>query len=285
MSSTLQQHLVDHGPITALVSGMILLGSLVNKNATESTVYPEESWCVNHNVTTTADLENFISIMPDGLGAATIVIVVIFPLVPILINSRTKTWNDFKVEILKCHVVGQTSVFGVAELLRHFLISPEPTFLQKCNITAQECSLKSHAHSLLPLNDPRNISFCNASNVAATELFNSLHHFPDKTCCIIGASIVTFLATLYFWNKINKTGKSIYEAHSIQQCFLIFIQLLCITLVLTYLYFLYNSFDSVQLYGLLIGAILQFMIIWSTLLAPPNKNDDDDDDDNNNNNN
>jgi hypothetical protein len=256
MNADLQQHLVSHGPIAALVGGMVLLGSLVNKNATESTVYPQESWCQN----TTAHLDHFLSAMPAGLGAATIAVVVIFPIVPMVINSQTKKWNDFKVEILKCHVVGQTSVYGIGELLRHFLISPEPTFLQKCNITVEECSAKAHA--------PKNESFCKNEN--SVELFNSLHHFPDKTCCIIGASIVTFLATLFYWNRINRNGKSIYEAHSMQQCFLIFLQITCLTLVLTYLYFLYISFDGVQLYGLLIGAFLQLMIIYTTL--PKNEN-------------
>lgn len=261
MSGNLQQHVVNHGPMAMLVGSMVLLGSLVNQNATDSTVYPQESWCNN---ATAAQLGQFISSMPKGLGVATIIVVVVFPVVPMLINSETKKWNDFKIEILKCHVVGQTSVFGVSELLRHFLVSPEPSFLQKCNITAQECSNKTHVYKL-PLVDFHNASFCNAKHTNATELFNSLHHFPDKICCIIGASIITFLATLYFWNKINKNGKSIYEAHSFKQYFLIFIQILCLTLVLTYMYYLYNSFDGVQLYGLIIGAFLQLMIILSTV--------------------
>jgi hypothetical protein len=260
MSLDLQQHLVNHGPLAALVSGMVLLGSLVNNNATDSNIYPKESWCVN----TTTQVEHLITTMPKGLGAATIVVVIIFPIIPVLINSQTKKWNDFKVEIVKSHVVGQGSVFGISELLRHFLVSPEPSFLRKCNITVEECSIKSHAFNL-PLNEPTNTSYCHAQDIDATELFDSLHHFPDKTCCIIGASIVTFLATLYFWNRINRKGKSIYEAHSMQQCFLILVQCICITLVFTYLYFLYNSFDGSQLYGLIIGAILQLLIICSTL--------------------
>jgi hypothetical protein len=251
MTANVQQQFLNHGPMAVLVGSMVLVGSLVNQDATVSTLYPQENWCNN----ATAQLQHFITAMPKGLGAATIVVVVIFPLVPMLINSETKTWNDFKIDILKCHVVGQTSVFGVSELLRHFLVSPEPTFLKTCNITAEECIVKSHVSSA-------NVSFCNTN---ATTLFDSLHHFPDKTCCIIGASIVTFLATLYYWNKINKNGKSIYEAHSFKQCFLIFVQILCLTLILTYMYFLYNTFDGVQLYGLIIGAILQCMVILSSI--------------------
>lgn len=266
MSSGLQQHLVNHGPMAALVSGMILVGSLVNKNATEPTIFPQESWCKN----TSLQFEQLLTTMPSGLGAATIIVVIIFPIIPVLINSQTKKWNDFKVEILKCHVVGQGSAFGVSELLRHFLVSPEPTFLKKCNITIEECNSKSSSSHTFPFNEPLNDSFCHSNNVEPTDLFDSLHHFPDKTCCIIGASIVTFFATLYFWNKINRKGKSIYEAHSMQQCFLILIQAICVTLIFTYLYFLYNSFDGVQLYGLLIGAFLQILVVYTTL--PQNEN-------------
>lgn len=257
MSFNVQEHIVNHGPMAVLVSSMVLLGSLVNENATDSTVQPQKSWCNN----ATAQL---ISSMPQGLGTATIIVVVVFPLVPMLINSETKKWNDFKIEILKCHVVGQTSVFGISELLRHFLVSPEPMFLNKCNISIKECTAKMHIDKLpLVSTNNNNVSFCNGHFATSTALFDSLHHFPDKTCCIIGASIVTFLSTLYFWNEINKNGKSIYEAHSFKQYFIIFIQILCLTLVLTYMYFLYNTFDGIQLYGLFIGALLQFMIILS----------------------
>ena len=97
-------------------------------------------------------------------------------------------------------------MFGVSELLRHFVTVPEPSFLQKCNITVEECHNKAQQFQQLPFSTTTNTSYCRSENTP--ELFNSLHHFPDKTCCIIGASIVTFLATLYFWpgqykRKIN----------------------------------------------------------------------------------
>lgn len=241
---------VNHGPFAALFTGMVLVGSLVNKNATDTIVEPKKEWCIE-------GLQNLIEDMPAGLDVATVTVVVIFPLVPIMLNSHFKSWNEFKFEIVKCHVLGQGSAFGVSELLRHFIILPEPTFLNKCNITSEECL----ANVPLETNVTR---FCRNTN----NLFDSLHHFPDNTCCFIGASLTTFLATLFYWNRINKNGKSIYDLTSIKQYSLIALQITCIILVMTYVYCLINTFDNVQLVGLFIGAIVQLMIICSTL---PNK--------------
>lgn len=259
--ASLENQLSNHGPFAALFTGMIILGSVVNKNSTDAIIEPQENWC-NDNI---VNLKELISTMPSGLGVATVIVVLIFPLVPIFINSQYKNWNEFKFEIVKCHVVGQGSAFGVSELLRHFIISPEPMFLNKCNITIAECSNKTYS-----LPSKTNVtSFCRVQN--SNDLFNSLHHFPDNTCCFIGASIVTFLATLYFWSRINRSGKSIYELHSIKQCILIILQIVCIIFVMTYLYYLLNTFDGVQFIGILIGGIVQLMIICSTLPKKQNK--------------
>ena len=150
--------------------------------------------------------------------------------------------------------------------LRHFVTIPEPLFLKKCNITVEDCISKSTLDNI-PLADDGHLSMCavNSSVTSVNNLFDSLHHFPDKTCCLIGASLVTFLATLYFWNRINKKGKSLYEAHSFQQCLLVLVQVSCVTLVFVYIFFLYQTFEDVQIYGLFIGGLIQLMIVCSTL--------------------
>lgn len=259
----MQQHLVDQGPFAALLGGMLLLGSFINLNQTDSIVDPNSAWCKNN----TFNNNNNTEVVPHGLNTVTILLALLFPIAPVLINSQAKAWNRFKFEMVKTHVVGQGSVFGLSEALRHVLTVPEPLFLQKCNISVDECNVKTHLKIQQPLLKPDdNVSFCNSSTtIPPNELFNSLHHFPDNTCCLIGASIVSFLATLYFWNRANMNGKSIYEADSLKQYLLIFFQVLFVGIVLCYLYFLYKSFDSVQLYGLFIGAFIQFMIICSTL--------------------
>lgn len=269
----LQQQLVNQGPFAGLLAFMMVFGSVINHNATQSEVSvsspaSREAMCKNSTI---EDVAKFISTLPNGLGFMTILIVIIFPLVPVIVNSKTKMWNEFKFELVKCHLVGQGSAFGVSELLKHVLITPSPNFLQMCNITSKECLNKTLlldglASSVLPLNEPfSNLSLCHSNSTSPRDFFNSLHHFPDKICCLIGASIVSFLATLYFWKRANAKGKSIYESHSIQQCLLIVFQIICITCILIYLYFLYNSFDATQMYGILIGGLIQLMIICSTL--------------------
>jgi hypothetical protein len=177
--------------------------------------------------------------------------------------------------MVKSHAMGQGSVFGASELLRHFVVAPEPMFLEKCNISLLECREKVLAEKIFSLDGNTNASFCHNNNnnnnfTQLSVLFNSMHHFPDVVCCLIGASIVTFLANLYFWNRANTSGKSIYQASSITQNILILFQIACIVLFLAYLYNQYTSFDGMQLYGCLIGGFIQFMIICSTLLNKEN---------------
>lgn len=260
MNPALEQQLISQSPFIALFTGMMFLGGFVNYNATDSAIKPSETWCKNLTSEELVHLK-----LPTGLSTATLAVTMVFPLVPMILNSKTKKWNDFKIDMMKCHVVGSGSVYGVSEVLRHFLTIPEADFLQKCNLTVNECNLKSQFASLPFTNDGSNVSFCHTNITKPNELFDSLHHFPDNTCCFIGASIVTLLSTLYFWNRINQNGKSIYDAHPNQKITMIIFQIACISVVFIYLCFLFNSFDTVQIYGIFIGAILQFLIICSTL--------------------
>jgi len=250
--------LSEQGPFAALLTGMMLLGSFVNMNATDNLIEPRESWCTRVN------LQNTI---PTGFDVAAIVSSVVFPILPIVLNSQSKKWNDFKIEMIKSHAMGQGSVFGVSELLRHFVVVPEPTFLDKCNISLSECKEKTLSKSIALIDVNNTKSFCHFNNdTQLSQLFDSMHHFPDKISCLIGASLVTFLANLYFWNKANTKGKSIYEANAITQIILILIQIVCVVVFLTYLYMQYSQFDGIQLYGCLIGGVIQLMIIFTTLI-------------------
>jgi hypothetical protein len=248
--------LSEQGPFAILLTGMMLLGSFVNMNSTDSLIEPREFWCTNNTV------ENKF---PQGFDVAAILSSVIFPILPIILNSQSKKWNDFKIEMVKSHAMGQGSVFGVSELLRHFVIVPEPTFLDKCNISLSECKEKAILQQIALVDVNGTNSFCQLKN-NTQYLFDSMHHFPDKISCLIGASIVTFLANLYFWNNANTKGKSIYEATALIQIILILVQIICIVVFLMYLYMQYSLFDGIQLYGVFIGGVIQLMIIFTTLI-------------------
>ena len=127
MNPAFEQQLISQSPFAALFTGMVMLGGFVNYNATDSNIEPSESWCKNKT------LDKVVySTMPKGLDTATLAATFIFPIVPMILNSKTKKWNDFKVDMMKCHILGSGSVFGVSETLRHFLTIPEADFLNKC---------------------------------------------------------------------------------------------------------------------------------------------------------
>lgn len=252
----MEEQLRKHGPFAMIIGVMGSLGVFINSNeGSNSTVFPTLNLCLNATKTIMSDL-------PQGLGPTTIALTLAFPVVPILINSKTK-WNEFKFDVVKSHVVGQSSVFGVSEVLRHVLTMPEQSFLSKCNISYMECLAKNQFSSL-PLYSTDNTSFCNSNN---TQIFDSLHHFPDLTCGFIGSSLVTFVATLYFWRHFNSKQKQLYEASSLQHVILIAIHVATIILILIYVYYLYKSYDYIQIVGFLIGGAIQFMIIKTTMAA------------------
>lgn len=256
----MEEQFKKHGPFATIVGVMGLLGCFVNINEGNSTIVPTLNLCSNASIQS----KTFMTDLPQGLSAATLVLTLVFPIVPILINSKTK-WNDFKFDVVKCHVVGQSSVFGVSEVLRHVLTMPDGSFLLKCNISISDCLAKNQYKSL-PLFTNGNTSFCNLNNnTSSTDVFNSLHHFPDLTCGIIGSSIVTFLATLYYWKKCNAKEKKLYQASSIQQVVLIGLQIAATLLVLIYVYYLYKSVDYIQFFGFVIGGAIQCFIIKTTL--------------------
>ena len=251
----MEEQLKKHGPFAMIIGVMGSLGLFINNNeGSNSTVFPTLNLCSN------ATLETMWSDLPKGLGPTTMALTLAFPIVPILINSKTK-WNEFKFDVVKSHAVGQSSVFGVSEVLRHVLTMPEHSFLSKCNISHMDCLAKNQFQSL-PLYSINNTSFCNSND---SKVFDSLHHFPDLTCGFIGSSLVTFVATLYFWQNFNSKQKQLYEASSLQHVILIALHIATIILVLIYMYYLYKSFDFIQIVGFFIGAGIQFMIIKTTM--------------------
>lgn len=259
----MEEQLKKHGPFATVVGVMGLLGCFINMDGGNSTVTPTLNLCSNSS---TSSFKTLMTDLPQGLSTATLVLTLLFPIVPILINSKTK-WNDFKFDVVKCHVVGQSSVFGVSEVLRHVLTIPDGSFFTKCNITFDDCLAKNQFQSL-PLFAIDNISFCNlTSNTLPNDVFNSLHHFPDLTCGIIGSSIVTFIATLYYWKKSNAKEKRLYQASSFQQIVLIGLQIATTLLILIYVYYLYKSVEFIQFFGFLIGGLVQFSIIKTTLVV------------------
>lgn len=250
----------QHGIPSIIVVVMIAVGLLINTFVDNEQVQIDSSWCDAIDSLSKVTIQD----MPKGFQELTVLVSVVLPIVPVLVNSKSDL-SDIKIETLKSHVLGQSSSFGLSEIARHFTIFPEASFFQKCNLSAVECKdEKLFALNLTLLAPDTNHSLCHSGG-NGNELFNSLHHFPTSTGTLIGAGIVSLIASLMYWQRINKNNKTPYHNSPRRKYFLYICITLCIVVFLMYFIFLYKTFDSVQLYAVLSGGMLQLLITLAML--------------------
>lgn len=297
----------DHGPVSLFVIGMVLLGSLINRQQdqqqfTPSNAFPlpTQQWCSSSSSIEENETSSIVPLasqhhqtkieMPLGLEETVLILSVVLPVIPLIINVA----SEHNVEMLKAHFAGQTSGYGLSQLLRHYIVYPAETkFLKNCNITSQECMFKTAALSLafdenknkdienkfffffdnlLNLSssytvDKNAMQFCNRSSTpeAWQDLFDSIHHVPNSTCFLLGCSIVTLFGILFYWHRLNEQNTSPYNTSSTLQIGLICLQCVMLNALGLYSYYLFVSFDSIQIFGIILGAFLQFCIIVAML--------------------
>lgn len=254
----------QHGVPSFIVIIMVAAGLCINTFVDNEQVQIDSSWCDAIDSLSKVTIQD----MPHGFQELTVVVSVVLPIVPILVNSKSDL-SDIKIETLKSHFLGQSSSFGLSEIARHFTVFPEASFFTKCNLSAVECRHKQMYASNLTLLAPDDAShsLCHVggNQTVGNELFNSLHHFPTSTGTLIGAGIVSFIASLMYWQRINKNNKTPYHNSPRRKYFLYICITLCVVVFLMYFIFLYKSFDSIQLYAVLSGGILQLLIILAML--------------------
>jgi hypothetical protein len=73
--------------------------------------------------------------LPRGLDETAKTLSTLVPLLPIALNS-VSSWNSAKTYALTSHALGQSTSFGMTELLRYLVVSPSPFLLDRCNLTA-----------------------------------------------------------------------------------------------------------------------------------------------------
>ena len=262
-----EQQLKQHGLPSLLVTSMVLVGYIINnKNETTDGIGNNQDplWCDTFEMLR----EVQVASMPQGFEEMTIVLSVVLPIVPVLVNSRGL--GNFKIEMLKSHFLGQSSSFGMSEIARHFATLPEAQFYKKCNLTFFDCKQKINRLNLSIVSDDADRSFCNTNTTDKVDLLNSLHHFPASSGTLVCAALASFIATLVFWHHINKHNKSLYNNSTVNKYFL----LLCIATIvfvfLMYCMYLYKTFNTIELYAVFSGAFLQTLII-VTLLGQKEK--------------
>ena len=114
----------------------------------------------------------------------------LLPVVFIFVRDWNLQLDREKLLALYHHATGQTMSFSSTEIIRHFIVSPDNAFPQKCNLTlAVDCqnykSLMTNTSQL-----------CRHSNLPAREIFDSLHSIPNVTAALMGSSTVFLLCNL-----------------------------------------------------------------------------------------
>lgn len=239
----------------------------------------------------------YIPTMPRGLATTTAVFCFLWPLLPMLLNSR-KSLNEAKIESIMSHVLGQTSNFGIAEVFRTQIPYPEDLFLDKCNLSPEECLRMSREKRAMPLYLPPSadttdsaamckgqfynmhlqpsaeLSEEDAANVTTTPrlprlrhsfkdeaiIYNSLHHYPDPVCMLFGSALVSFIATIMHWRRLNPTQKKLKETSATVRSILTISDIAMMSCGLFYVYNLYIAYDMSQTLGIFVGILLQVMI-------------------------
>lgn len=226
---------------------------------------------------------SYIPTMPVGLHAAMITLCFTWPLLPLLLHIKQNNINEAKIESIIAHILGQTTNFGVAELFRTQIALPENLFLDKCNVSPEDCLYLSQEKISLPLYLPPSVlnsthvekplmAFCKGQYYKSTSsstrhvlndgiiIYNSLHHFPDAVCLLFGASLVCFITNLCLWRSINPKTKSIRDTTITIRSILAISDIALMATTIFYVYQLAITYDLLQLLGIFVGAILQLMI-------------------------
>lgn len=243
------EHLIkEHGPAGLVALSLALTGGFINYEPNQNaTLEMQPQWCNK-----TLQLNNTL---PPSLLPLAVITSLVLPMVPLFLNSKTH-WTDMKTEVTKAHLVGQSVSFGTSELLRHFVIIPENSFLQKCNLSQEECFSNLGTNLSLTGLCPK---------PSQPNLFDSLHHFPEATCTSLGASFISFAASLAYWHYINKVEKSVYQSSAYTKMALITLQCLLVIVLVIYCIYLYKSLEVAHFLSLLLGGSLQLFVILSML--------------------
>lgn len=243
--STKQHLLKQHGLPSLFIGAMVLAGFLANSsNVTDSVVKMD----VDCEMLQEAQVND----LPQGFEELTIVTSIVLPILPIVLDSRGINWGDFKIEMIKSHILGQSSSFGLLEISRHFATFPDATFFKLCNISYFECRQNVNASI---------DSFCK-NTTSKFDLMSHFHHFPASSGTLVGAGMTSFIAILMYWHHITKHNKSLYHTSPQKKYFLYSCILIMFLVFFVYCIYMYKT---IELYAIVSGAFLQVLVILALL--------------------
>ena len=154
----IQQHLRNFGPVGCAIFGCLLTGLLINQppNIVNSSIQLDKDIKCN---TTRLSSPSSSSSSSSSLSTSwttnfIITFSAILPLIPLLLiknpttagveeRSNVESIQNFqKTNAFVSHVLGQSATFAGNEFIKHFLISPDPLFFEKCNSSIEVCLAK-----------------------------------------------------------------------------------------------------------------------------------------------
>jgi hypothetical protein len=179
----LEKQVRNYAPLVLAVTGLALTGTFINQDPGSTTVQYDNNF--NCSLISQYSPKNVSAHWTFGV---VIGLSAILPLIPIV-------KSDEKINALMSHALGQSSTFASNEFIKHFLVSPDQSFFEKCNTSVETCSkLQAKPFSLN--------SFCDNSTLPLSELFASLHSMPDIVFSMLGSSAMLFVANVFMW-KMN----------------------------------------------------------------------------------
>lgn len=240
-----QEDLIKQAPIGVFSLVMILTGSLVNQYPTNEKIVND----IDCNKAANNNNNNNNTIVGDGIFPPYVssVLVFLLPIIPLLVPPI----EERKWEMITSHIVGQTGSFGSSEVARHFIISPEAHFYEKCNLTLDECVNLNNNNSLYDV--------CNKSNLPQSTLFNSLHGSPNVLLVMVGASLFAFFISVKHW-KSQQVGKvDNCTKYVLKICFMV-LCLFIITFIVINCYLQHNFSPSQVMASIIYGVFLQAIV-------------------------
>lgn len=144
-------------------------------------------------------VQESLNFSPSSLGnILTSVVAVLFPVSPALLLGRSESGH-----LLLSQLLGQSASFGISEVCRRMIFSPDETFWARCNISREECHLMAEKEirlfspdPSLPFSEEENVLCRTPINSSISEIYESLHSLPDMPSALTGASLVAFSVNL-----------------------------------------------------------------------------------------
>ena len=226
MSVPVNTLLLQVAPLGGLALLFLLLGSLIHTGQESETVKIGTLLECSRAAQNVTPFQHQASEFVTGFYETAIFIALAAPLVPFALDPLRK-WNDVKTQAVGAHLLGQSSSFGISEVLRYVGYWPNDLFFDRCNLTESECLEKSlqtlylmaptkrrrpedssSSSSTTTTTTTTNQTLCSRPNARGKDIYDSLHTFPNYAGSMLGSGLISFFLCVFFWSRLKLVGSS-----------------------------------------------------------------------------